>query len=100
LEHQCRHDHASLFSGIPSRIDGNVRNNGLITNLKDGCCVEVPASWTKKGSSQLHRGSARQCAGLNQTSVTVQELTVRGVMEKDKTKLALAVTSTVNRCHA
>jgi alpha-galactosidase len=32
-----------------------------------------------------------QCAGLNQTSVTVQELTVRGVMEKDKTKLAQAV---------
>jgi alpha-galactosidase len=32
-----------------------------------------------------------QCAGLNQTSVTVQELTVRGVMEKDKTKLKQAI---------
>ena len=26
----------------PARINGNVPNDGLITNLPDGCCVEVP----------------------------------------------------------
>jgi alpha-galactosidase len=83
----------SIVSGIPSRIDGNVRNNGLITNLKDGCCVEVPCFVDKEGIHPSYIGDLpAQCAGLNQTSVTVQELTVRGVMEKDKTKLALAVT--------
>jgi alpha-galactosidase/6-phospho-beta-glucosidase family protein len=82
----------SMVTGIPSRIDGNVRNSGLITNLKDGCCVEVPCFVDKEGVHPSYIGDLpAQCAGLNQTSVTVQELTVRGVMEKDKTKLKQAV---------
>ena len=28
--------------GAPFRLNGNVRNDGYITNLPDGCCVEVP----------------------------------------------------------
>ena len=32
----------SLETGTIRRIDGNVKNNGLITNLLEGCCVEVP----------------------------------------------------------
>ena len=32
----------SLATGKPRVIYGNVRNDGLITNLPDGCCVEVP----------------------------------------------------------
>ncbi|HCF96615.1 MAG TPA: alpha-glucosidase/alpha-galactosidase, partial [Verrucomicrobia bacterium] len=29
-------------TGRPFRLNGNVRNDGYISNLPDGCCVEVP----------------------------------------------------------
>jgi len=32
----------SMETGEPTRINGNVKNEGLITNLPRGCCVEVP----------------------------------------------------------
>ena len=32
----------SIETGVPSVIYGNVRNKGLIANLPDGACVEVP----------------------------------------------------------
>jgi alpha-galactosidase len=32
-----------------------------------------------------------QCAALNRTNINVQELAVRGIMEKDKTKLFQAI---------
>ena len=62
---------------------GNVKNTGLITNLPQGCCVEVPCI-------ALHRGWARtnpivptyhgalppQCAALCQSNIRVQELVV------------------------
>ena len=31
-----------MESNVPTRINANVRNTGLITNLPDGSCVEVP----------------------------------------------------------
>ena len=33
----------SFVTGEARSIYGNVENTGLITNLPDGCCVEVPA---------------------------------------------------------
>jgi alpha-galactosidase len=32
----------AIESNVPARINGNVMNNGLITNLPQGSCVEVP----------------------------------------------------------
>jgi len=34
----------SLETGKPSVFNGNVKNKHLITNLPEGCCVEVPVS--------------------------------------------------------
>ena len=82
----------SILTGKPSRIDGNVKNNGLITNLLDGCTVEVPCLVDKKGVHPCHVGALPpQCAGLNASSVFVQELAVKGIVEKDKTKISQAV---------
>jgi len=39
----------------------------------------------------LCRCITAQCAGLNASSVFVQELAVRGIVEKDKTKISQAV---------
>ncbi len=46
----------SIETGIPSRINGNVKNNGLITNLLAGCCVEVPCLVDKRGISPCYVG--------------------------------------------
>ncbi len=78
----------SIETGTPSRINGNVKNNGLITNLLEGCCVEVPCLVDKKGISPCYVGGLPpQCAALNQTNINVQELAVKGIVEKDKTKI-------------
>lgn len=39
----------SMETGTPRRINGNVENTDLITNLPEGCCVEVPCFVDKGG---------------------------------------------------
>ena len=78
----------SIETGIPSRINGNVKNNSLITNLLEGCCVEVPCLIDKTGISPCHVGDLPpQCAALNRTNINLQELAVKGIVEKDKAKI-------------
>ncbi len=76
----------------PSRINGNVKNKGLITNLPDGSCVEVPCLVDREGIHPCHVGNLPpQLAALNRTEINVHELAVRGILEKDKTKIFQAV---------
>lgn len=78
----------SIETDTPSRINGNVKNNGLITNLLKGSCVEVPCLVDKKGISPCYIGDLPpQLAALNQANISAQELAVRGIVEKDKTKI-------------
>jgi alpha-galactosidase len=59
------------------RLNGNVRNDGYLTNLPDGCCVEVPVYVDRQGLHPARVGDLPpQCAALNQTNVTVQLLSV------------------------
>jgi alpha-galactosidase len=82
----------AIETGEPCRTDGNVRNEGLITNLKQGCCVEVPCFVDKEGVHPCFVGDLpAQCAALNANSVFIQDLTVHGIVEKDKTKIAQAL---------
>ena len=78
----------AIESGIPARITGNMKNSGLITNLLSGCCVEVPCLADREGLHPCYVGDLPpQLAGLNRTNINVQELAVRGIEEKDKTKI-------------
>ena len=78
----------AIESGLPARVTGNVKNTGLITNLQEGCCVEVPCLADKEGLHPCYVGDLPpQLAGLNHTNINVQELAVRGIVEKDKTKI-------------
>jgi len=78
----------SIETGTPNNINGNVKNNGLITNLSKGSCVEVPCLVDKKGISPCYVGDLPpQLAALNQSNIGAQELAVRGIVEKDKTKI-------------
>ena len=82
----------SIETGTPSRINGNVKNDGLITNLSKGCCVEVPCLVDKKGISPCYVGDLPpQLAALNQANISAQELAVRGIVEKDETKILQSI---------
>ena len=59
------------------KFQGNVRNDGYITNLPDGCCVEVPVFADRHGLHPLRVGALpSQLAALNQSNVTVQTLSL------------------------
>ncbi len=71
----------SLETGIPRVIYGNVPNQGLIDNLPQGCCVEVPCLVDRNGIQPTRIGSLPpQLAALMQTNVNVQALTVEAAL--------------------
>lgn len=70
----------SIVGGEPSVIYGNVSNQGLIDNLPQGCCVEVPCDVDSRGVTPRAVGALPpQLAGLMQTNLNVQGLTVEAV---------------------
>jgi alpha-galactosidase len=86
-EYAIRIVHA-IETGEPLRINSNVMNKGLITNLPQGCCVEVPCLVDKEGIQPCYVGDLPpQLAALNRTNINCQKLAVRGIVEKDKTKI-------------
>jgi len=82
----------SVETGAPSRINGNVRNDGLITNLPPGSCVEVPCLVDGNGIHPIHIGDLPpQCAALNRTNINVHDLAIRAAIEKSKTLVHQAI---------
>jgi alpha-galactosidase len=78
----------SIETGTPSRINANVKNKGFIANLLEGSCVEVPCLVDKEGIHPCPVGNLPpQLAALNRACINVHELAVRGIVEKDKTKI-------------
>ena len=72
----------SMETGTPRVIYGNVPNRGLISNLPDGCCVEVPCLVDANGVQPTVVGALPpQLAALMQTNINVQSLTVEAVLE-------------------
>ncbi|MBN1807651.1 MAG: alpha-galactosidase [Planctomycetes bacterium] len=66
------------------RLNGNVRNDGYVTNLPAGCCVEVPVFVDGRGLHPVRVGDLPpQCAALNQTNVSVQGLAVEAALAGD-----------------
>jgi alpha-galactosidase len=75
----------SMATGEPRVIYGNVPNNGLITNLPHGACVEVPCLVDGNGVQPTAVGSLPpQLAALNRTYLNVCELTVRAALEGNR----------------
>jgi alpha-galactosidase len=65
----------------PIKINGNVPNQGLITNLPQGCCVEVPCLVDGRGVQPTAVGALPpQLAALMRMSINVQELTVEAAV--------------------
>ncbi|MBW4438639.1 MAG: alpha-glucosidase/alpha-galactosidase [Pleurocapsa minor GSE-CHR-MK-17-07R] len=71
----------SLETGTPRVIYGNVSNDGLIDNLPNGCCVEVPVLVDKNGLQPTKIGALPpQLAAMMQTNINVQALTVEAAL--------------------
>jgi alpha-galactosidase len=72
-------------------IHGNVRNHGWIDNLPDGC-VEVECRVGPEGIRPVRFGPLpEQLAALNRTHMSVHELVVEALVERDRDKAKLAM---------
>lgn len=72
----------AMETNQPIRINGNVSNRGLIDNLPQGCCVEVPCLVDSNGIQPTAVGALPpQLAALNRTNINVQKLTVEAALE-------------------
>jgi alpha-galactosidase len=77
---------------VPFRLNGNVRNDGYITNLPQGCCVEVPVFVDRRGFHPERVGDLPAgCAALNRSNVAVQELTVEAALAGDPERAMQAI---------
>ncbi|MDD4774814.1 MAG: alpha-glucosidase/alpha-galactosidase, partial [Eubacteriales bacterium] len=66
------------------RFNGNVRNNGMITNLPYDCCAEMTMFADGSGLHRTFVGELPpQCAALNMTNISVQELAVKAALSGD-----------------
>jgi len=75
----------SVWSGEPSVIYGNVRNNGCITSLPDNCAAEVACLVDASGIQPTYVGALPpQLTALIRTNINVQELTVAALMTENK----------------
>ena len=86
IEVKASHEYASsiinsVWTGEPSVIYGNVRNNGCITSLPENCAAEVPCLVDASGIQPTYIGALPpQLTGLIRTNINVQELTVAALM--------------------
>lgn len=71
----------AVVTNKPARVNGNIPNHGLITNLPDGCCVEVPCLVDAAGIQPTVVGELPpQLAALNRTNINVQSLIVEAAL--------------------
>jgi alpha-galactosidase len=74
----------AMETNRPARVNGNVPNYGLIDNLPEGCCVEVPCLVDGNGIQPTAVGSLpQQLAAINRLSVNVQALIVEAALSGD-----------------
>jgi alpha-galactosidase len=87
---EASHEYASsivnsVWTGEPSVIYGNQRNNGCITSLPDDCAAEVPCLVDNRGIQPTYVGELPpQLTALMRTNINVQELTVSALMTENR----------------
>jgi alpha-galactosidase len=83
---------ACIGDGTLFEFNGNVRNFGLIENLPQGCCVEVPVLASKRGLDPIAVGKLPDhLAILNNVSARCEELAVEAAIEGDPRKVFHAI---------
>jgi len=86
IEYERSREYASriieaMVTNTPYQIGGNVINNGLITNLPQKACVEVPCMVTANGIQPTVIGELPpQLAAMNITNINPQLLTIEAAV--------------------
>ncbi len=81
----CTYILNAIETNIPYSFNGNVWNTGLITNLLPNSVVEVPILVDGCGLHPCYVGDLPPAlAALNRSNLAVQELVVKGFVEKDR----------------
>lgn len=74
----------ALETGRTFKLNGNVINGGMITNLPANCCAEGPLYVDRTGIHKTIVGDLPpQCAALNMTNINVQGLAVQAAITGD-----------------
>jgi len=88
----CSYIMEAVATGKAFRFMGNVRNDGYIMNLPDGCCVEVPTFADDTGLHPTVIGDLpSQCAAACLSNISVQILAGEAALEVDTEKIVHAV---------
>ncbi len=75
----------AIVTDSPYKIGGNVLNCGLITNLPDDACVEVPCLVDGMGIHGTYIGALPvQLAGMNMTNISPQLATIEAARSRKK----------------
>lgn len=97
LSHDRSHEYASyimeaMVQDKPYKIGGNVLNTGLITNLPQNACVEVPCLVDASGITPTYVGDLPEMqAALNRTNINVHLLTIQAARTLRKEDVYAAV---------
>ncbi|NLM77211.1 MAG: alpha-glucosidase/alpha-galactosidase [Ruminococcaceae bacterium] len=82
----------AFITDVPFKFYGNVMNKGLISNLPQNLCVEVPCMADAQGINPVHVGSLpTQLAVMNRPQMSIQELGVQAVVNRDREAAFYAV---------
>jgi len=82
----------ALQGGELFKFNGNVPNTGLITNLPEDACVEVPVVVDKAGFHPIYVGALPpECALLTQLSSGIEELVIQASLTGDPTLVYRAI---------
>ncbi len=74
----------ALQGGEPFKFNGNVSNTGLITNLPQGACVEVPVWVDRSGFQPLYVGPLPpEVAMMTNLSSNIEELAIQASITGD-----------------
>ena len=90
ISHDRSREYAShimeaVLTDQPLKIGGNVVNNGLISNLPDDACVEVPCLVDGMGIHPCYVGRLPvQLAAMNMTNINAQLMTIEAARTRRK----------------
>ncbi len=80
----CSYIMEAIITGKPFKFSGNVPNRGYITNLPANATVEVPVYADKEGLHPTFIGDLpRQCAAMNMSNLTAQDLAAQAAITGD-----------------
>jgi len=82
----------AYMGGEPFEFNGNVPNTGIVPNLPQDACVEVPVVANRRGFNPIHVGPLPpQCAALNNINIAVEEMAVEAALTGDPTLVYRAI---------